>query len=97
MTPDEIQAFMAREFPQLVAEPRAEPGWSFHYPGRRTGVRRIIRATRRGQEGGSHLLLSVSDQLGREGTLLDFDNGTEEQLRELVEEQLRLFHDHFAE
>ena len=97
MTPDEIHVFMAREFRQLVPKPRAEPGWSFHYPGRHTGVRRIIRATRRGREGGTHLLLSVSDQLGREGSLIDFDNGTEERLRQLVKEQLGLFHEHFAE
>jgi len=94
MTPDEIRDFLAREYPHLVSRPREEPGWSFHYPGRQR-VRRILRATRRSTESGTKLLLSISSKLGKEGALLEFDDGNEERLKQFVTKEIRLYEQHF--
>jgi len=41
------------------------------------------------------LLLSISNRLGRENVLIDFD-GNEEQLRHLVGHEIKLYFDYFA-
>jgi hypothetical protein len=79
-----------------ISQPRRAPSRSFHFPGQGSGVRRIIRATRTGAKSGTKLLLSVSDHLGQADVMLDFDNGDEARLRDLVEQQLALYHKHFA-
>jgi len=95
MTPDEIRQFLGREFPQLISSPRRNPdGCSFHYERKSIG-RRIIRATRSSLESGTKLLLSISNRLGKENVLIDFD-GNEEQLRHLVEHEIKFYFDYFA-
>lgn len=65
------------------------------YGDRKIGVRRIVRVTRSSRESGTKLLLSISHRLGKENVERDFD-GDEKQLREFVDEEIRLYLGHFA-
>jgi hypothetical protein len=95
MTPDEIRDFLGGKFPQLVPSPRRNPdGWSFFYEERRPGAR-ILRATRSSAAAGTRLLLSISNRLDRRPAEFQFDRN-EEQLRQLVAEEIRLYLKHFA-
>jgi hypothetical protein len=92
VTPDAIREFLAREYPDLIAKPRSNPdGWSFFHREDRHGVNasRILRATRSSNYASTKLKLAVSSLLSGE-RILDFGGG-EEQLRELVNEELRLY------
>lgn len=92
MTPDKIYEFLAAEFPELVAESRSNPdGWAFYAGLKQRGPKsnRILRATRSSQQATTKLKLAVSSRDGQEREL-DF-SGDEEQLRLLVEEELRLY------
>lgn len=94
MSPDEIRSFLHLEYPALVAEPRTNPdGWSFFLgPAQRgAGSNRILRAVRHTPQGVTRLKLAVSSRQG-EDREIDF-NGSESELREHVETELRLFRD----
>jgi hypothetical protein len=94
MSPDEIRLFLHREYPCLVAEPRTNPdGWSFFMRPARRGANsnRILRAVRTNPQGVTQLKLAVSSR--QSGGEKEFPfAGSEAQLREFVETELRLFH-----
>src|SRR5689334_22396735 len=97
MSPDAIRDFLAKEYPNLVAERRSNPdGWAFLLNEVRRGAdaSRILRATRSSAHATTMLKLAVSSRLGEEREL-EF-TGDEEQLRRLVDEELRLYQQHFG-
>ena len=90
MTPDEIQRFIQANFTGIAIDDRKNPdGSSFWYGEVRHGPRstRIARALDDGH-GGTRFKLSVTSRLSGKSVVCSITS--EEQLRELLEEELRL-------
>jgi hypothetical protein len=97
MTPDQIKAFVERTYPTLTAEPRSAPdGWAFFEGPRRGGAdpNRIFRATRSSASAPTKLKLAITSRM-TEALELSF-YGSEEELRSLIDRELRLWHRHVA-
>src|SRR5689334_12709737 len=96
MNPDEIRILVERMYPALTYEPRSSPdGWSFfHGPKRGSSqANRILRATCSSPFGPTKLKLALTSRLTEE-LELSF-RGDEEELRYLIDRELRLWHSHF--
>jgi hypothetical protein len=95
MSPDEIHDFLARKFPELVAEKRNAPnGWAFFLgPAQQEPSSNcIVRAVEHSQ-GGTQFELSVSSRFeGTEKTVIF--SGNQDALRQVVDAQLRIYRDH---
>ena len=95
MTPDEIRVFLSSTFPALVAVERHNPnGWSLFYQQHRTGAR-IITATRSTPKARTKLLRAISKRLQRVQGYATFE-GSQNQLRQVVAQEIRLYQDHFS-
>jgi hypothetical protein len=95
MSPDEIRVYLKQAHPELIAEPRTNPdGWSFFdgVPQRGVNSNRILRAVRNGPHGVTQLKLAVTSRQSGAEKEIPFA-GTEAELREYVEAELRLHHD----
>ena len=96
MTPDEIKRYIQANFRTIVARPRNNPdGWAFFCGEVRRGPRstRIARALDDGH-GGTRFKLSVTSRLTDRNVVCKLTS--EEQLRELFEEELRLGLEHLG-
>jgi hypothetical protein len=93
MSPEEIHATVQEFYPALTAEARTSPdGWSF-FQGPKCGssrANRIFRATRSSGSAPTKLKLAITSRLTQE-LELSF-RGTEEELRYLIDRELRLWH-----
>ena len=95
MTPDEIKRFIQAHFKNIVARSRSNPdGWAFFYGEARRGPRStsIARALDDGH-GGTRFKLSVTSRLTDKNVVCSITS--EERLRELFEEELRLGLEHY--
>lgn len=94
MSPDEIRTFLARKFPELVAEEHNDPdGWAFFLgPAQQESSSNcIVRAVQHPQ-GGTQFELSVSSRLeGTEKMVMFCGDG--DALRQVVDAQLRIYRD----
>ena len=87
MSPDEIRDFLARKFPELVAEKHNDPdGWAFF-------LGPAQQEPRQHSQGGTQFELSVSSRLERTEKMVMFC-GNEDALHQVVDAQLRIYRDH---
>lgn len=99
MSPDEIRSAIERHYPQLTCERRHNPdGWSFYFGPARSGIKsnRIVRATRSGPDAVTQLKLAISSRRKSRNVEKEFSAGISE-LRRLVDAEIKLFLDHFAD
>ena len=92
MTPDAVKAFVKKEYPQLVAEPRNNPdGWSFFLGQKMGGTKsnRIFRVVASSPDQPSHLKLSVSSRLKLEREFVF--RGDKAELKALIDRELERF------
>ncbi|HDS1685858.1 MULTISPECIES: hypothetical protein [Pseudomonas] len=95
MTPEQIRAFIEREYSHLVAEPRHNPdGWAFFLGAPRRGAdsNRIFRAVQHSGGGPTRLKLAVTSRLKGEPVEIDF-TGSEAALKELIDRELQRYSD----
>lgn len=95
MSPDEIRDFLARKFPELVAEKHNDPdGWAFFLgPAQQEPSSNCIVRAAQHSQGGTQFELSVSSRLERTEKMVMFC-GNEDALRQVVDAQLRIYRDH---
>jgi hypothetical protein len=93
MNPDELRDFLLREFLMLVSELRSD-GWSFFYE-RVTPGTRIITVRQSSPTANVRLLRAISNRRG--GPSYQPFIGGQQELWQLVEEEIRLYLEHFAE
>jgi hypothetical protein len=96
MSPDQIRVFVQQSYPVLTWEPRSSPtGWSFFHGPKRgsTQANRIFRVTRSSPAAPTKLKLAITSRL-TEDLDLSF-GGNEEDLRYLIDRELRLWNTHF--
>ncbi|MCE7761079.1 hypothetical protein GQL56_00365 [Pseudomonas putida] len=94
VTPDQILAFVEREYSHLVAEPRRNPdGWAFFLGAPRRGVdsNRIFRAVQH-SGGPTKLKLAVTSRMSGEQVEIDF-SGDEAALQVLIDRELERYRD----
>jgi len=99
MSPNEIRAVLNQSHRELVAVERHNPdGWSFFLGQPRSGIKsnRILRATRSGPGAVTQLKLAVSSRHNWKEKKLRF-SGDAAALRVLVDSELQLYREHFAE
>ncbi|MEE9944935.1 hypothetical protein [Pseudomonas sp. 43(2021)] len=95
MSPDDILAFVEREYSHLVAEPRHNPdGWAFFLGAPRRGAdsNRIFRAVQHSSGGPTRLKLAVTSRLKGEPVEIDF-TGSTAALQALIDRELERYRD----
>jgi len=94
MTPEQIRDFIAEQFPELTCFERQD-GFSFYLRPLMRGANpnRILRAARYAAGRDSKLRLAVTYRLRPEPDLRF--GGDNQELRRLVEREIRLYHENF--
>lgn len=94
MSPDEIHAYLKKNYPGLISKRRINPdGWSFFDGPPQGGAssNRIIRAVRNGLNSATRLKLAVTSRQGSE-VEISF-TGTEAQLHEYAKTEIALYNE----
>jgi hypothetical protein len=97
MTPDQIKQTIESSFAAILSKPRHNPdGWAFYLGEIREGPHstRIARAVQKTPAGATKFKLAVSSRV--KGTDAVQEVHTATQVRDLVAEEIRLWHLHFG-
>jgi hypothetical protein len=97
ISPDAIKALVDTDFASIRSERRYHPdGWLFYYrdPQRDKAATRLARAIQPWPGSPTFFMLSVSSRIS--GTPQEREAESAEQVRNWLQEELRLYNEHFA-